>query len=111
MILRKDRLNDALNELKPDFLHIENESQRHRVPPGSESHFKITMVASAFESLSRVNRHRLMHTLLAEEFSSGLHALSLHLFTPSEWAKNIGKTPNSPPCHQHKVSQSDLFDE
>jgi BolA protein len=95
---RNLRIHNALSKkLKLDTLIIENESNRHHVPEGSETHFKIIAVSSEFSDLSRVARHRLINKLLVEEFDTGLHALSLHLYTPTEWVK-IQEVPNSPNC-------------
>ena len=55
--------------------------------PGGETHYTVQVVSSAFEGLSRVARSRAAHAALAEEFGSGLHALSLRLLTPAEAAK------------------------
>jgi len=96
---RKQRINHALlQELKPDTLIIEDESHRHSVPEGAESHFKITAVGKIFEPLSRIARHRLVNAVVADEFSQGLHALSLHLYTPNEWLKQQAITSDSPAC-------------
>jgi len=86
---------------------IENESDRHSVPSGSETHFKIVAVSSAFESLSLIQRHRLINHILASEFSNGLHALSLNLYTPSEWLKKSKVPPISPPCHHAKKGRKE----
>lgn len=100
---REQRINDALStQLKPESLSIENESFRHQVPAGSESHFKIIAVSSTFIGLRPIARHRLVNTLLAAEFASGLHALSLHLYTPEEWQRQTEGAPTSPPCHHRK---------
>ncbi len=52
--------------------------------PGGETHYHLTMHASAFEGLSRVARQRLVYDALREEFDTGLHALSLDLKTLAE---------------------------
>lgn len=98
---RKLRIHDALSaELKLDVLIIDDESHGHRVPVGAESHFKIVAVSENFQSLSRVARHRKINTLLSSEFEHGLHALSLHLYTPEEWNKREHTAPKSPECHR-----------
>ncbi|MDH5178422.1 MAG: BolA/IbaG family iron-sulfur metabolism protein [Gammaproteobacteria bacterium] len=81
-------------------LHLEvvNESNNHNVPPGSESHFKVTLVSDDFEGKTLINRHRMINTLLAEEVSGKIHALALHTYTSQEWAKNTNGAPLSPPC-------------
>lgn len=102
---REQRIYDALFvELKPDPLRIENESPRHNVPNGSETHFKIVAVSKLFETLRPLARHRLVNKLLASEFASGLHALSLHLYTPDEWQRQTSGAPASPACHNRKTS-------
>ncbi len=96
---RKKRLHNALSfALLPVFFAIVDESSNHR-RPGVETHFTITLVSEKFETLSRINRHRLVNDLAADEFEAGLHALSLHLYTPDEWEKRNHAAPNSPRCH------------
>ncbi len=75
---------------QPARLEIEDDSQRHHGhagahPDGSgETHFIVTMEASAFSGKSRVERHRLVHGVLAEELRERVHALSLNLSAPGE---------------------------
>lgn len=95
IMTREQRIIALLSEhLQPVFLEVLNESNNHHVPAGSETHFKITMAAAKFRELSLVERHRLINTLLAKEFKQGLHALSLHLYTPEEQKPS----PQSPAC-------------
>jgi BolA protein len=83
----------------PDVLRVENESKNHSVPAGSETHFKVVVVSSAFEGVSRVDRHRKVNAVLAGELSSGLHALTITSRTPAEWATTEGAVvAESPPC-------------
>jgi BolA protein len=86
------KLNSGLS---PSHLEIANESHMHNVPPGSESHFKVTMVSEKFQGLRPVKRHQEVYALLADELKSGVHALALHLYTPEEWP---GESPDSPQC-------------
>jgi BolA protein len=90
--------NKITQRLQPEFLAVENESHMHNVPPGSESHFKVTVVAEAFKGKMLVARHRMLNELLAEELQGPIHALSLHTFTPLEWERKQGKVAKSPPC-------------
>lgn len=85
-------------EFSPLHMKVENESYRHSVPPGSESHFKVTIVSDEFENLRVVARHQKIYQLLSEELRSGVHALALHLYTASEWEEKGGSEPMSPPC-------------
>ncbi|MFC3909526.1 BolA family protein [Legionella dresdenensis] len=82
----------------PIFLEVINESSLHHVPENSETHFKVTVVSNSFQAKSRIERHRELNKLLADQFDLGLHALSLHLYTPEEWEKAGGKTGQSPVC-------------
>lgn len=100
---RHARIHTLLQEhFFPKYIDLNNESHQHRVPTGSETHFKLTLVSVQFEGLNRVARHRLVNTLLIPEIQSGLHALSLSLYTPDEWA-NRPEPMQTPPC-QHKKS-------
>jgi BolA protein len=96
---RQQRITDLINQhIKPIYSNIEDESDQHHVPTGSESHFKITLVADLFQPLSRLERHRLINKILANELQQGLHALSLHLYSPTEWEAGQKKVINSPVC-------------
>lgn len=84
----------------PGLLHLEvlNESHRHNVPPGAESHFKVVLVADAFAGKALLARHRLVNGILAEELNGRIHALSIHAYTDEEWRARMGDAPMSPPC-------------
>ncbi len=84
--------------LAPAHLEVINESHMHNVPPGSESHFKLVIVAEAFAGEPLVRRQRLVNGLLADEFAQGLHALSMATLTDAEWQARGGHTTASPPC-------------
>src|SRR3990167_9210049 len=97
---RQTRIEIILqNNLDPSYLRVDNESNRHQVPKDAETHFKVIAVSIKFNPITRIARHRLVNELLRNEFNSGLHALSLHLYTPEEWLKLEAKTPQSPSCH------------
>ncbi len=84
--------------LNPELLQLENESDQHSGPPNRETHFKLTLVAPAFEGMLRVKRHQQVYALLADEMAAGVHALALHLYTPAEWAARAQERPDSPQC-------------
>jgi len=77
-----------LSEFAPRNIAIEDQSGLHAghagARPGGETHYRVTLVSSAFEGLSRIARQRLVYQALREEFETGLHALSLDLKTPGE---------------------------
>lgn len=89
------KINDAL---QPVFLQVANESHMHNVPPGSESHFKVTVVSTEFDGKMLVARHRILNQLLKNELAGSVHALSLHTLTPTEWQEKDGEIIKSPPC-------------
>jgi BolA family transcriptional regulator, general stress-responsive regulator len=83
------RMREALMVgLQPTRLDIINESELHaghRSSPGTgESHFRLLVVSPRFVGRSRVERHRMVNTLLADELRRGLHALALSTFAPGE---------------------------
>jgi len=84
--------------LAPLHLDVLNESHKHNVPPGSESHFKLIVASAAFTDMKPLQRHRKVYELLKEETDHRrVHALELVLFTPTEWEKSP-LAPASPPC-------------
>ena len=92
-------IHDKLIEaLRPAHLEVINESHSHSVPRNSETHFKVVAVAEGFANSSRIQRHRQINELLAPELANGVHALSLQLYTPTEWQARGGEIPKSPPC-------------
>lgn len=101
---RQSRISETLNILAPQHLQIENESDQHAGPAGRETHFKLLLVSSAFDGLSRIDRQRKINDLLKSEFQSGLHALTQRLLTPDEWEKTKASLDFvSPDCgHKNK---------
>jgi len=93
--------------LSPEYLEVLNESHTHNVPPGSESHFKVTVVTTEFENKMLVARHRILNDLLKEELAGEVHALSLNTLTPKEWQEKNGEIRKSPPCLGGKAKQQD----
>ncbi len=74
--------------LAPIRLTIIDESHRHAGHgghhPEGESHFRVELVSAAFAGKSRVERHRLVHGVLAEELATRVHALALTAQAPGE---------------------------
>lgn len=92
------RIEDALTKtFVPVHLVVTNESDGHNVPRGSETHFRVLVVAETFAGVSAVQRHRLVFDALRAELESGLHALAVTARTPAEWQAN-GHVLPSPPC-------------
>jgi len=88
-----------LSAFSPLHLDVINESNNHNVPPGSESHFKVTIVSNNFENERLIKRHRAVNSVLAEELAEKIHALALHTYTEKEWHDYYAEnTPLSPNC-------------
>lgn len=72
----------------PMSLHVEDESDRHQGHaghrPGGQTHFRLYIVSEAFRGKSRLERHRMINTLLADELAGGVHALAIHAVAPDE---------------------------
>jgi BolA protein len=79
---RSERIRLTLDRaLRPLKLEIIDESSLHAghagAREGGETHYRVEVVSAEFVDKSRVERQRLVNALLAEEFSGGLHALSI----------------------------------
>jgi BolA protein len=76
--------------LSPTRLDVIDDSGRHvghaGHKPGGETHFRVEIVSAAFAGKSRVERHRMVNALLAEELAGSVHALQLATLTPEEAA-------------------------
>jgi BolA protein len=72
--------------LAPEGLKIENQSAQHHghAGAGDETHFKVTIIARAFEGKPRLERHRMVNETLKIELEGGLHALAIRALTPAE---------------------------
>jgi BolA family transcriptional regulator, general stress-responsive regulator len=74
--------------LAPTALEVIDESHHHaghgHHHPDGESHFRVEVVSAAFSGKSRVQRHRLVNELLAEELSTRVHALAIGAKAPGE---------------------------
>jgi BolA family transcriptional regulator, general stress-responsive regulator len=67
----------------PARLEVVDESEKHRGHSGwregGETHFRVVMQAAAFDGMTRVERSRAVHRVLAEELAERVHALALDL--------------------------------
>lgn len=96
---REQRMRNILEAQFPGAEYgLENESSQHAVPADSETHFKLLVITDAFLGVSRVERSRRVQNLFAEEFQSGLHALSIRALTREEADKGAQDGFVSPAC-------------
>jgi BolA protein len=80
----------------PERLDVINESHlhagHHHTAAGhdeqfdgrGETHFRVRLVSRAFAGMSRVERHRAVNDLLAEELKGAVHALAIEPAAPGE---------------------------
>ncbi len=72
----------------PESVRVVDESHRHEGHaghrPGGQTHFRVYIVAEAFRGKTRLERHRMINTLLDAELKGGVHALAIHAAAPGE---------------------------
>lgn len=54
----KNLIENKLQPLQPQFLEVINESNKHNVPAGAQSHFKVIIVSNQFSGKRLVVRHQ-----------------------------------------------------
>ncbi|MGI4792644.1 MAG: BolA family protein [Janthinobacterium lividum] len=86
---RVARIEAALRaHFAPTILQVQDDSAMHAGHSGAraegETHYNVLVVSERFSGLNRVARHRLINAALSDEFTAGLHALSLTLRAPGE---------------------------
>lgn len=89
MGLVKTQIEQALIEtFAPSQLTVHDDSASHAghagAPAGGESHFRVDIVASAFDGKSRVERHRLVNQALKAQLAGPVHALAIKARAPGE---------------------------
>ncbi|MEM8569498.1 MAG: BolA family protein [Pseudomonadota bacterium] len=81
-------IRDAMHEkltvaFSPAYLEIIDESDKHRGhggwQEGGETHFRVIMKAAAMDTMSRLERSRAVHKVVAREMEIRVHALTLEL--------------------------------
>jgi len=81
MLVQEQILEKLQAVFSPRQLQVINESHHHagHADRGAtiESHFKVIIVADAFDGMSRLARHRAIHQALGKELTGRIHALSL----------------------------------
>lgn len=98
MVIQETIEQKLTSAFQPLYLNVENESGMHNVAPGSESHFKVTVVATEFEGQRLLARHRRVNQVLADELANLIHALAIHTYTQQEWQERQASRPDSPAC-------------
>lgn len=105
---RAAQIQSLLNQtFDPMHLEVKDVSHEHHTHSTEETHFTVIMVSEKFTHQSKVMRHKAvyqcLHTLMPVQNvttpNNSIHALALHLFTPSEWEKlPDNQDLNAPKC-------------
>ncbi len=79
---RRERMEEILQKnFQPETMELLDKSNLHRghseVGDGEETHFELTIKSKKLSNVSKVESHRKINSLLADEFKSGLHALEI----------------------------------
>ena len=100
MTTRNARMLQKLSHcFRPHFIKIKNQSQPyendglhneiHEKAKG-ESHMMVTIVSDSFEGKRHIERHRMIHKALRDEFNDhGLHALVINAKTRQEHEEKL----------------------
>lgn len=76
--------------LAPSQMTVVNESHLHHGHTGSpgtgDSHFRVEIVSERFHGASRIERHRMVNDILAEELAGPIHALAIRATPPEDSA-------------------------
>jgi BolA protein len=84
----REKLTRAFSPVALDVVNDSHHHASHASSPGTgESHFSIKVVSAAFEGKSRVERHRMVNAVLAEELAGKIHALAITALAPGEGAR------------------------
>jgi len=79
-----DRMSACLKAaFQPSYLHIEDESWKHAGHAGVQEHggghFVLRIASEQFDSLTRMQVHRMIFKALHDFFPATIHALSIQL--------------------------------
>lgn len=87
MSVTVQEIEAALREtLHPSALVIDDESHLHAGHAGAREgrHYRVRIVSSSFNDLSRLKRHRLVYDALRSLIPRGIHALAIDARAPGE---------------------------
>ena len=76
-------IRQALGSLSPTQLHVINESALHSGHAGDdgsgESHWRVVIKATQLGDMSRIGRHRAIHSALGKDIIGRIHALAIDI--------------------------------
>ena len=72
---------------EPEVLGVEDESYMHKGHEGAKDgrgHFRVLIIAEAFENRNLLDRHRMIYNALDEMMRLDIHALAIDAWAPDE---------------------------
>ena len=82
-----------MDALDAEHVQVEDDSALHAGHPGAQGgggHYRVLVVSSHFDGLSRVAAQRLVYHALGELMTTDIHALEMKTFSPDQWAAARG---------------------
>lgn len=82
-----ERIEGKLSALNPESLEVVDESAAHAGHEGAKSgggHYRLVIVARAFEGKPAQLRHRMVYEALGPMMKSEIHALAIRAYAPGE---------------------------
>jgi len=88
MQIQNNIIKKLTSSLTPMEIKVVDESQQHAghsgAREGGETHFAVFVKSDKFVGLSRLERHKLIYTILDAEMKGGVHALRISAKAPEE---------------------------
>ncbi len=78
---RIEKIKEKLSNLKILYCEIVDETDKHsnHFNGGTETHLKLNIAAELLSGKNTLMQHRMIYSLLEDEFQEGLHALSINI--------------------------------
>lgn len=73
--LVKEKIAEGIEDARVDVLDM----------TGDGDHFRVVVIAEAFEGKPMVQQHQLVYDALGDSMDGDIHALGLKTYTPQEW--------------------------
>ena len=81
----EQKLRDALDPVEIDVIDQSAAHAGHAGAASGGGHYRVILVAQAFEGLSQVQRQRRVYEILTDEMRSSIHALSMTCLSRTEY--------------------------
>lgn len=85
---RKGEITRLLRQaFEPETLGVEDESHLHEGHEGARDgrgHFRVLIIAQAFDGKSMLERHRMIYRVLNDMLRTDIHALAIDAWSPEE---------------------------